>query len=207
MTGSADGDDPVGSIGEGDPAASAAGNDRTGPAPGRAETAGSVPEGDAATEAGGREPAGSAGALGEQDSVVRGQGDVVDTARETGHAAAGAPPGSSARSGLRDPVAAARGLGAGTLVLEAVVLMLAIQPIRIMGGQLGGWGVGVVLTLAVVAVGLAGMMRHAWAWKAGAGLQLLLVGGGVVHWSLAVLGLIFAAVWAYASHVRRAILG
>jgi hypothetical protein len=111
------------------------------------------------------------------------------------------------RSGLRNPEAAVRGLGAGTLALEAIVLLLAIQPIRIMGGHLGGWGVALVVVLAVFAAALAGMMRRRWAWGAGTALQVLLLAGGLLHWSLAALGLIFGGAWAYASYVRRKILG
>lgn len=117
--------------------------------------------------------------------------------------AGAAPP----RSGLRNPQAAVRGLGAGTLALEAIVLLLAIQPIRIMGGDLGGWGVAAVVTLAVLAGVLAGTMRRRWAWAAGTVLQALLIASGLLHWSLAVLGLIFAGAWAYASYVRKTILG
>jgi hypothetical protein len=111
------------------------------------------------------------------------------------------------RSGLRNPQAAVRGLGAGTLVLEAIVLLLAIQPIRIMGGDLGGWGIAAVVALAVAAAALAGMMRRPWAWTAGTVLQVLLLAGGLLHWSLAALGLIFGAAWAYACYVRKSILG
>ncbi len=111
------------------------------------------------------------------------------------------------RSGLRNPEAAVRGLGAGTLVLEAIVLLLAIQPIRIMGGDLGVRAIATVVTLAVLAAVLAGMMRRRWVWAAGTVLQVLLVAGGLLHWSLAALGLIFGAAWAYALHVRRTILG
>ncbi|MFF5292967.1 DUF4233 domain-containing protein [Paractinoplanes globisporus] len=111
------------------------------------------------------------------------------------------------RSGLRNPKAAVRALGAGTLILEAIVLVLAIQPIRIMGGHLSGWGVAAVIALAVLAIVLAGMMSHSWAWAAGAVLQVLLLACGLLHWSLAVIGLIFAAAWAYAAYVRRSILG
>jgi hypothetical protein len=118
-----------------------------------------------------------------------------------------APDPSPKPSGLRNPQAAVRGLGAGTLVLEAIVLLLAIQPIRIMGGHLGGWGVGAVIALAVLAVALAGMMKRRWAWGAGTALQVLLLASGLFHWSLAVLGLIFGAAWAYASYVRKTILG
>ncbi|GIM98119.1 DUF4233 domain-containing protein [Paractinoplanes toevensis] len=111
------------------------------------------------------------------------------------------------RSGLKNPQAAVRGLGAGTLVLEAIVLLLAIQPIRIMGGHLSGWGVGAVVGLAVLAALLAGMMKRRWAWAAGTVLQVLLIACGLLHWSLAVLGLIFGAAWAYAGYVRKTILG
>ena len=45
------------------------------------------------------------------------------------------------------------------------------------------------------------------AWIAGAVLQALLIACGLVHWSLAVIGIIFAAVWAYAAYVRKTILG
>ncbi|MBB4765961.1 DUF4233 domain-containing protein [Amorphoplanes digitatis] len=111
------------------------------------------------------------------------------------------------RSGLRNPEAAVRGLGAGTLALEAIVLLLAIQPIRLSGGDLSGWGVGVVVALAVLAAVLAGSMRRPWAWHAGSALQVLLLAAGLLHWSLAALGLIFGAAWIYATTVRRKILG
>ncbi|MFI5929155.1 DUF4233 domain-containing protein [Micromonospora sp. NPDC051543] len=111
------------------------------------------------------------------------------------------------RSGLRNPQAAVRGLGAGTLGLEALVLLLAIQPIRVVGGDLGGAAIAVVVALAVAAILLAGMMRRPWAWHAGTVLQGLLMLAGLLHWSLLVLGVIFALVWAYALHVRRVILG
>ena len=119
---------------------------------------------------------------------------------------AGEPGAAPPRSGLRNPQAAVRGLGAGTLVLEAIVLLLAIQPLRLQGGALRGWAIGAVIALAVIAAALAGMMRRRWAWAAGTALQVLLLAGGLLHWSLAVLGLIFGAAWAYVSHVRRTIL-
>ncbi|MFF4876260.1 DUF4233 domain-containing protein [Micromonospora sp. NPDC000668] len=115
--------------------------------------------------------------------------------------------GQPRRSGLRNPEGAVRGLGAGTLSLEALVLVLAIQPIRVVGGDLSGTAIGAVVALAVVAVLLAGMMRRPWAWHAGTVLQGLLLLSGLLHWSLFALGVIFALVWAYALHVRRVILG
>lgn len=111
------------------------------------------------------------------------------------------------RSGLRDPQRAVASLGAGLLGLEALVLVLAIQPIRVVGGGLGAAAISAVVALAVVALLLAGLIRRGWAWSAGVVLQGALLLAGLLHWSLLVLGIIFALVWAYALHVRRVILG
>ncbi|MEV1144157.1 DUF4233 domain-containing protein [Micromonospora sp. NPDC049799] len=133
--------------------------------------------------------------------------EPADGTERTSGPDAGTPGGPQRRSGLRDPERAVRGLGAGTLVLEALVLLLAIQPIRVLGGDLSGAAVGVVVALAVAAVLLAGTMRRPWVWNAGTVLQGLLLLAGLLHWSLFALGVIFALVWAYALHVRRVILG
>lgn len=106
------------------------------------------------------------------------------------------------RSGLSNPVRAARGVAAAALGVEALVLLLAVQPIRVLGGELSGLGVGVVIALAVIALLLAGLLRRPWAWLAATILQLALIAGGFLHWSLAVLGLVFLLVWLYCLNVR-----
>ena len=110
-------------------------------------------------------------------------------------------------SGLRDPVRAVRSLGATTLAIEAMVLLLAIQPLRLVGGDFGGAAIAASIALAVLAVALAGLLRRRWAWYAASGVQVLLLLGGLLHWSLGVLGLVFGGVWWYVLHVRRTILG
>lgn len=110
-------------------------------------------------------------------------------------------------SGLRNPQAAVRGVGAGALAVEAVVLLLAIQPIRLLGGDLGGPAIAVVVGLAVLAAVLAGLLRRGWAWNAALALQLALLAAGLLHWSLAVLGFVFGLVWTYMLYVRRRVLG
>jgi hypothetical protein len=122
-------------------------------------------------------------------------------------AASDAPGPEGPRSGLRNPAGAVRGLGAATLGLEGIVLLLAIQPIRIMGGHLTGWGIGTVVVLAVLAFLLTGMMKRPWAWGAGTVLQVVLLASGYFHWSLTLVGAIFGAAWGYALYVRRSILG
>jgi hypothetical protein len=119
----------------------------------------------------------------------------------------GGGPSGTKPSGLRNPVAAVRGLGAAALAIEALVLLLAIQPIRVLGGALSGWAVAAVVGLAVLAAVLAGLTRREWAWHAGTVLQGLLLVSGLLHWSLFALGVIFGLVWIYVLHVRRAILG
>nr|MDT0662339.1 DUF4233 domain-containing protein [Micromonospora sp. DSM 115978] len=115
--------------------------------------------------------------------------------------------GGQPRSGLRDPNRAVRGLGAGALALEALVLLLAIQPIRMLGGDLTGPAIGAVVALATVAALLAGLLRRAWAWHGGTALQVLLLAAGALHLSLGALGVIFGLLWLYVLHVRRSILG
>ncbi|WP_435871519.1 DUF4233 domain-containing protein [Micromonospora humida] len=158
------------------------------------------------------EPARSAGPAGstgtpDRTAPTAGTGPAQDTDPAVGSGTSDRTGPAGRRSGLRNPEAAVRGLGAGTLGLEALVLLLAIQPIRLVGGHFGGAAIAATVALAVAAVLLAGLMRRPWAWSAGTVLQGLLLLAGLLHWSLFGLGVIFALVWAYALHVRRVILG
>lgn len=116
-------------------------------------------------------------------------------------------PAAGPRSGLRNPAGAVRGVGAGTLVLEAIVLLLAIQPIRMLSGRLSGYGVGAMAVLAGLCIVLAALLRRNWAWYAGIGLQVLVLATGVFQLAIAVLGLVFGGIWLYVLHVRRTVLG
>ena len=172
------------------------------------ERPGTEPEGSPRTEPQGRpgtQPEGRSGTEGR--SVAGPENGPASTggAGDSWQDASGQP--GERRSGLRDPQKAVRGLGAGTLALEALVLLLAIQPIRVVGGHLSGAAIAAIVALAVACVLLAGQMKRSWAWNAGTVLQGLLMLSGLLHWSLLVLGVVFALVWAYALHVRRVILG
>jgi hypothetical protein len=98
-------------------------------------------------------------------------------------------------------------VGAGALCAEALALLLAIQPIRTLGGGLSGAAIGLVVAFAVVLVVLVGLLRHRWAWYAAAAVQVVLLPAGLLHWSLAVLGVVFGLVWLYVLYVRRRVLG
>jgi hypothetical protein len=107
-------------------------------------------------------------------------------------------------SGLGNPAGAVRGVGAAALALEALVLLMAIVPLVRLGA---GTAALVATGLAVLCVVLAGLLRHTWAWYAGIALQVVLLAGGLLHGALAVLGLIFGAVWGYVLNLRRTVLG
>lgn len=111
------------------------------------------------------------------------------------------------RSGLRNPVAAVRGVAAAALGLEGIVLLLAIVPLKVVGAHLSGYAIATVVVLAGVCLALAGLLRHRWAWYAGSVVPVLLViAGFVFHPSLAVLGVLFGLVWLYVLSVRRNIV-
>jgi hypothetical protein len=92
-------------------------------------------------------------------------------------------------------------------VTQAVVLLLAIVPLRVLGA--GGDGGTVALSaLAAVSLVLAGLLRHRWAWWAWGSVPLaLIVAGFAVHASLGVLGALFTLVWLYVLRVRSTVLG
>jgi hypothetical protein len=148
-------------------------------------------------------------AVGGQEVAAGGQGGVAgqEVAAGDGPASAGEPGGEGPRSGLRNPAGAVRGVGAGTLVLEAIVLLLAIVPLTKLGGHLTGAAIGAVLALVVLCVLVAGLLRHRWAWYAGIVVQVALFGCGVFHVALAVLGVLFGAVWGYVLYVRHSVTG
>lgn len=140
-------------------------------------------------------------------------GDDAGAGRTPAQTASGRPGGGAdgeqdaPRSGLRNPAGALRGVGAACLAIEALVLLLAIQPLRVLGGNLAGWGVWSMVGLAVLCCVLAGLLRRRWAWYAGVVVQVLVIGAGVAQWAIAVLGVIFAGIWLYVLHLRRSILG
>lgn len=106
-------------------------------------------------------------------------------------------------SGLRDPGAAVRGVGAAALVTMAVVQLLAVVPLARVGAAAPAlWLVG---GLAAVAVLLAGVLRRPWAWWAAVVVPVGLLAGGVLHAALAVLGLLLGLLWGYVLYVRRSV--
>jgi hypothetical protein len=110
-------------------------------------------------------------------------------------------------SGLRNPQAAVRGVGAGTLCIEALVLLLAIVPLHVLRVRHAGVAIGCVAGLAALCILLAGLLRFGWAWWAGLAIQVVLIACGYFHIALTVAGVLFLLLWFYVISVRRTVLG
>jgi len=107
-------------------------------------------------------------------------------------------------SGLANPQRAVRGLGSAVMALEILVLLLAIVPLRILGVEPFGLALGFIVAVAVACGVVAARMGHRWAWIAGGAVQIvLLLGGVLLHWMLAGVGLVFGLTWLYALSVRK----
>ena len=112
--------------------------------------------------------------------------------------------GPERRSGLRNPPAAVRGAGAGALAAMALVLLMGIVPLVRLDAP--GAAIVVIAVLAVVAIVLCGLLKHEWAWYAAILVPTVLIVTGFLHVALAVLGVMFALLWAYMLYVRRTVL-
>jgi hypothetical protein len=118
-----------------------------------------------------------------------------------------ADPTTSKPSGLRNPAAAVRGAGAGALAGEGLIMLLAIVPVRVLGGHLTGLAIAFVVAMALICFALAGMLRRPWAWYGGSVVQVILFAAGFVfHPALAVLGVLFGLLWLYVLYARRTVL-
>ena len=83
------------------------------------------------------------------------------------------------------------------LAMEAVVLLLAIVPAKVLGHSSAGTAAAVCGGLAVVALVLSGYVgRKRWALYAGSAFQVLVIASGVlVPPAMYILGGVFAALW------------
>jgi hypothetical protein len=108
------------------------------------------------------------------------------------------------RSGLRDPARAARTLAAMALSFEALALLLAIVPMRMILDD-ATVAIVVILVLSVACIVLAGMAKRPWVWQAGAVVQLALIACWPIHWALGLAGIVFGLVWAYCWYVKVAL--
>jgi hypothetical protein len=112
------------------------------------------------------------------------------------------PPGGS----QPDPWKSFRGVTAGTLILEAIVVLLALPVVGAVGGGLSAGALTYLLGLAAVLILLAGLQGRSWAIWADLAVQLIPIAGFAVYPGVGFIGLLFAAVWALILYVRSEVL-
>jgi biotin transporter BioY len=105
-----------------------------------------------------------------------------------------------------DPWKSFRGVMAGTLILEAIVVLLALPVVARADGGLTVFSGGYLIGFAVVLVLLAGVQGRPWAIWVNLALQFVLIAGFVVHGAIGFIGAVFLAVWAFIAYLRAEVL-
>jgi hypothetical protein len=101
-----------------------------------------------------------------------------------------------------DPWRSFRGVVAGTLILEAIVVLLALPVVSFSHGGLTWISGGFLIGMTGILILLAGVQGRPWALKANLATQVLLIGGVVIHAAVGFIGVVFAAVWLLIAYLR-----
>lgn len=99
-----------------------------------------------------------------------------------------------------------RGVFAGTLVMEAIVVGLALLVVGRVGDGAGAAGRWYTAAVALALVVAAGLQRRSWGLAVALALQVAVVAGWFAHPALGVVGLLFCAVWGVLLYFRHAVL-
>jgi hypothetical protein len=90
----------------------------------------------------------------------------------------------------------------GILLLEAVVVLLALPVVAVVGPGLttvtGTYLIGVAALLVV----LSAVQRRPWAIWANLAVQLVVIGGAIVHAAIGFIGVLFTGVWLLVVYLR-----
>lgn len=100
-----------------------------------------------------------------------------------------------------DPWKSFRGVMAGTLILEAIVVLLALPVVGVVGGGLTSVSLMYLIGLAVILILLAGLQRRSWAIWVNLGVQLVPIAGFAIYPAVGIIGVLFAAVWALIAYL------
>ncbi|HEX5346093.1 MAG TPA: DUF4233 domain-containing protein [Pseudonocardiaceae bacterium] len=104
-----------------------------------------------------------------------------------------------------DPLRGLRGIFAGTLVMEAIVVGLALLVVNRIGAGLGAPAGWYTAALALAMVVAAFVQRRSWGLGLALALQVAMVVGWFASPALGALGLLFLLVWGFLLYVRWAV--
>ncbi len=105
-----------------------------------------------------------------------------------------------------DPWKSFRSVMAGTLILEAIVVLLALPAVGSVGGGLTPLSTGYVIGFALLLILMAGIQGRSWAIWANLGAQVVLIAGWVIYPGIGIIGVIFAVVWLMIAYLRAEVL-
>ncbi|GAB3216503.1 DUF4233 domain-containing protein [Mycolicibacterium hippocampi] len=108
--------------------------------------------------------------------------------------------------GAPDPWKSFRGIMAGVLILEAIVVLLALPVVSAVGGGLSTGSMAYIIGFAVLLVLMSGVQGRSWAIWANLGVQVPLIGGWLIYPGLGFIGLLFAVVWLLLVYLRAEVL-
>jgi len=106
------------------------------------------------------------------------------------------------RAPAADPWKSFGGVMAATLILEAIVVLLAIPVVGAVGGGLTAASLVYLIGLAVVLILLAGLQRRPWAIWVNLGVQVVLLAGFAVYPGVGFIGVLFTGLWALIAYFR-----
>src|ERR1700760_1629780 len=95
-----------------------------------------------------------------------------------------------------DPWRSLGAVMAATLILEAIVVLLALPVVGAVGGGLNALSLSYLLGLALLLILLAGLQRKPWAIWMNLGVQVVPIAGFAIYAGVGFIGLLFAGVWA-----------
>src|ERR1700728_1181866 len=101
-----------------------------------------------------------------------------------------------------DPWKSFRGVMAATLLLEAILVLLAIPVVGAVGGGLNPVSLGYLIGLTVLLVLLGGLQGRPWAIWVNLGVQVIVLGGFAIYPGIGFIGVLFAGLWAMIAYLR-----
>jgi Protein of unknown function (DUF4233) len=101
-----------------------------------------------------------------------------------------------------DPWKSFSAVMAATLILEAIVVLLAIPVVSKVGGGLSPASLGYLIGLAVLLILLTGLQRRPWAIWMNLAAQVTLLAGFAVYPGVGFIGLLFGGLWVLIAYLR-----
>src|SRR5215469_12469302 len=101
-----------------------------------------------------------------------------------------------------DPWKSFSAVMAATLILEAIVVLLAIPVVGAVGGGLSPVSLGYLIGLAVLLILLTVLQRRPWAIWVNLGVQVALLAGFAVYPGVGFIGVLFTGLWALIAYFR-----